>query len=126
MDIVPNQEKIPDDHLVDANDTGWRKYILVFITMGVLGWAYWAAKDHPVLQGLYATFGGLVITVVGLYFGINLANKVQGGIINLKAYPLTNGDAPPAVTPPVVTPPVVTPPTPGPSNAVPPKAPTTV
>jgi hypothetical protein len=94
MSFVPTQDEIPDDHLVDASDSGWRKYVLTVVVMGILSWGYWAANNYPVLSGLYATFGGMILAAAGLYFSANVASKIQGGIINLKAYPLTNGDAP--------------------------------
>jgi hypothetical protein len=86
--------EIPDEHLVDATDNGWRKYVMTFAIMGILSWGYWAANNQPTLVGLFPTFGGMILAAAGLYFGANVATKIQGGIINLKAYPLANGDAP--------------------------------
>ena len=91
---------IPDEHLVDSNDTGWRKYFMTFAIIGVLGWGYWAANNSPTLVGLFPTFGGMVLAAMATYFAANVATKAQGGYINLKAYPLANGDAPVPPTPP--------------------------
>jgi len=90
---------IPDEHLVDAKDLGWRKYFLTFAIMAILGWGYWTAENSPTLVGLFPTFGGFILAAAGLYFTANVATKVQGGLINLKAYPLANGDAPPPEKP---------------------------
>lgn len=95
---------IPDEHLVDANDSGWRKYFMTFAIIGVISWGYWAANNQPTLVGLFPTFGGFILAAAGLYFGANVATKIQGGIINLKAYPLANGDEPVAPVAPVAPP----------------------
>jgi hypothetical protein len=90
--LKPKPEQIPDEHLVDATDGGWRKYFMTFAIMGILSWGYWTANNQPTLVGLFPTFGGFILAAAGLYFTANVATKVQGGIINLKAYPLANGD----------------------------------
>jgi hypothetical protein len=105
----PDQTKLPDDHLVDASDSGWRKFALVFITLGLLAWGYWVAQYSPIFLGLYPTFMGGILAAAGLYMGANIADKVQGGIINLKAYPLSNGDVPPTTPGPTNVPPPTTP-----------------
>jgi hypothetical protein len=98
------QPEIPEDHLVDANDTEWRKYALTFVILGLLTWGFWITQFSQILQGLYVTFGGFILAGAGLFMGANIASRLQGGIINVKAYPLANGDAVPGdakVTPPV-------------------------
>ena len=84
LKFQPNSDNIPDDHLVDAADTGWRKYFLTFVTLGILVWGFWFVQTNQLMQALYATFGGLILAAVAAYMTANIATKVQGGVINLK------------------------------------------
>jgi hypothetical protein len=108
------EPKLSDDHLVDSNDSGWRKLGLTAAGLALIAWGYWITQFSSILQGLYTVYIGAVISLVTIFMGLHIADKVQGGIINLKAYPLTNGDTPPVVTPP---------PAPGAADVVPPPPP---
>lgn len=59
------------------DDSGWksRKMWMAYFSIATLGLTYWFSKDYPTLLGVYPTFGGFVLGLVGLYYGSNTAHS---------------------------------------------------
>lgn len=87
---TPN-DNIREDHAMEPHDSGWRKYFLVLVGMGLLTWGFWWTGESGIAKEIlerrsisYTTFGEFLIGLVGLYYGANTIYKGWAGSTNSK------------------------------------------